>query len=392
HAMAMIGLERGAEDPFNGHVVTDGSGAPTGMLYEEAVGYAVKRLPRLTRAQDILGVRQGQALANRHGITGIVDPSVTGREAAAYATLAEEGALTLRVGGAARVAAGDSTAATCDRLEALRRSHSGPDFRIHSAKFFLDGIFENRTAALLEPYADEKGGNAAPLFSDEQVRALFCALDAARFQIHCHVIGDLAARQALDGFAAAAAVNGRWPSLHQLAHLQLIRPADMVRMAALGVMGNIQPLWARHDPAAADPAHAMIGPARLGQTYAFRQMANAGVQLCLSSDWSVSTLNPFAIIETALTRQAPLAEGALEPFLPAEALTIREAVLGYTLNAAAAAWRSDETGRLSPGFSADMIILDRDIFRCAPHEIGGTEVLWTLFKGREVYRAAGFDG
>ncbi|MGB3147633.1 MAG: amidohydrolase family protein, partial [Paracoccaceae bacterium] len=130
HAMAMIGLERGAEDPFNGHFVTDGSGAPTGMLYEEAVGYAVKRLPRLTRAQDILGVRQGQALANRHGITGIVDPSVTGREAAAYATLAEEGALTLRVGGAARVAAGDSTAATCDRLEALRRSHSGPDFRI----------------------------------------------------------------------------------------------------------------------------------------------------------------------------------------------------------------------------------------------------------------------
>ncbi len=391
-ALALCGIGDDTPDPPNGHFVRDAQGAATGMLHEDAIHHALRFLPALGPDDFLAGAVAGQAHANRHGITGIIDPRVIDHNVVAYATLAARGGLTLRVGGAALVTAKDTVATMLDRLTALRAAHAGPDFHIHSAKFFFDGVFENRTAAMLAPYADAPGGNAPVMFAPEQVAALFTALDAARFQIHVHVIGDAAARAALDGFEAALAANGPWPGLHQLAHLQSVGPADIPRIAALGAMANIQPLWARFDPTVPDIALDMIGPVRLPQTYAFRQMLDAGAPYCLSSDFAVSTLNPFEIIETALTRQPMVREGITPPFLPDERLTVAEAVQGYTTHAAAACWRGHFTGRLTPGFSADLIVLDRDIFAVPHDQISETQVLLTLFKGRAVHRGAGFPG
>lgn len=390
-AMAMAGLVRGTADPVNGHFVLDATGAPTGMLHEDAIPWALKGLPEWSDAVWREGLLAGQAHANAHGITGVIDPRVEDLEARIYGAAAEAGELSLRVCGAALVKEHDTPAEAVARLVAMRERHRGPDFWVQSAKFFMDGVFENRTAALLAPYADAIGGNCPTMFTPEQTRTLFVALDAARFQIHTHVIGDAAARVTLDGLTAAQAANGRWPALHQLAHLQLTDPADIPRLAALGAMANIQPLWARHDRGIPDPAKPMAGEARLANIYAFRRMLAAGAGWCLSSDWPVSTLNPFEIMETAITRQAQLAEDPLEPFLPEEALTIEECVLGYTAHAAAACWRGDTTGRLLPGFSADLIMLDQDIFTCAAQDISNTNVLMTLFKGREVHRHARFE-
>lgn len=390
-AMKMVGLVRGTADPVNGHFVVDGAGNPTGMLHEDAISWALKDLPAWSDAVWREGLLAGQTHANAHGITGVIDPRVEELEARIYGAAAAAGDMTLRVSGAALVKEKDTPQEAVARLSELRHQHRGPDFGVHSAKFFMDGVFENRTAALLSPYADGIGGNCKTMFTPEQTKALFTALDAARFQIHTHVIGDAAARVTLDGLATARSINGCWPSLHQIAHLQLTDPADVPRLAALGAMANIQPLWARHDRDIPDPAKPMAGPERLKQIYAFRQLLRAGASWCLSSDWPVSTLNPFKIMETAITRQAQLAEDPLEPFLPEEALTIAECVLGYTANAAAACWRSESTGRLLPGFSADVIILDQDIFTCAPQEISATTVLLTLFKGREVHRHRSFE-
>ncbi len=288
--------------------------------------------------------------------------------------------------------AGAPNSALMNEAAALRQAYQSDRVRAGSVKFFMDGVFENRTAALCAPYADAAGGNAAPMFDEGATAALFAALDAARFQIHVHAIGDAALARALDGLAAARAANGAWPACHQITHLQLARAADIRRMAGLGVMANIQPLWARLDPEVPDIALEMIGAARLGQTYAFRQMLDAGCGICLSSDWPVTTLDPFAIIETAVTRQSPVSERPWAPFLPQEALSVEECVQGYTTGAAAACWRGDFTGRLLPGFSADLIVLDQDIFACPPARISQTRVLLTLFRGAEVYRAPEFAG
>jgi predicted amidohydrolase YtcJ len=388
-AMAMAGLTADVADPVNGHFVRDAAGRLTGMLHEEAITWVHQRLPQLTAADFIAGARAGQALANRHGITGIIDPFVTERHLTGYGALAAEDALTLRVSGAGRVSAAERTADVLGRLTDWRARHQGL-FHVNAAKFFFDGVLENRTAAMIAPYADPQGGNAPVMFPEALVAEMFTALDAARFQIHVHVIGDMAARAALDGFAAAMVANGRWPSLHQLAHLQVIHPDDIGRIAALGAMANVQPLWAQSDPVVPDVTMDMVGEARADLVYAFRRMIDAGAAWCLSSDFSVTTLNPFEIIETAVTRQP--AGGAAPPFLPAERLTVEEALVGYTTQAAAACWRGHAAGMLRPGFSGDLIVLDRDITTCDPYAIGGTRVLLTLFRGQEVWRDPEFGG
>ncbi len=384
-AIAMIGLTESTRDPKDGHFVRDASGVATGMLHEDAIYWARKRLPEVTDAAYLAGLKAGLAHANRHGITGIIDPAIKDYHLRGYAALDAAGELTLRVSGAGHIGRNDTAATAVERLSAQRLAHSSGDFRLNAAKFFFDGVLENRTAAMIEPYAD-LGGNAPLMFDPDQITEMFTALDAARFQIHVHAIGDMASRAALDGFEQAMRANGRWPSLHQIAHVQVLNPADIPRFASLGVMANTQPLWARHDPEVPDEWMAMVGAARLPQTYAFRQLLNAGAPYCLSSDWSVSTLNPFEIMETAVTRMARLKDGGKDPFLPTERLTVAEAILGYTVHAAAACWRGQSTGRLLPGFSADLVVLDRDIFACPTTEIGATEVMLTLFKGRTVWR------
>ncbi len=110
--------------------------------------------------------------------------------------------------------------------------------KMHSAKFFLDGVFENRTAAMIEDYSDARGGNAPVMFEEGHLKALFTAFDAARFDpCPCH--RRHGARAALDALEVARRENGPWPSLHQLAHVQLLHPEDIPRFAKLGVVANI---------------------------------------------------------------------------------------------------------------------------------------------------------
>lgn len=386
-AIARVGLTASTPDPENGHFVKDAKGAPTGLLYERATTWVEDRKPAPSDADFAEGVRFAQGHANAHGLTGLLDASVGERHARVYRRLVEADALTARILATVRIDPSETIAAAVARAETLRRECQSEMFRIHSAKFFLDGVIENRTAAMIEPYSDAAGGNAPLMFSPNQINDMFVAFDAARFQIHVHAIGDLAVRAALDGIAAARAENAPWPAWHQIAHVQCIDPADIPRFAELGVVANIQPLWARAEPSVTDVAVPMVGPERARWIYAFRSLRDAGALLALSSDWTVSTLNPFEIIETAITRQPPKKEGSLAPFLPEERLTLEECVEGYTLNAAMAGWRSHETGSLSPGKWADLILLDRDIYAVNPYDIGDTRVLMTLLAGREVWSA-----
>ena len=387
-----LGLTRDSPDPPHGHFVLDAAGDPTGMLHEDAIDWAIERMPKPTEEDFAAGVRFAQALCNRHGITGVLDASVGLRHARVYQRLAEADELTVRLCATAKVLPEETTSEALERVSSLRHDFGTGMFTIHSAKFFLDGVFENRTAAMIEPYSDALGGNAPLMFEPRQINDLFTAFDAARFQIHVHVIGDLAARAALDGLEAARKTNGPWPSLHQLAHVQAIDPADIPRFRTLGAMANIQPLWARHEPSVDDLALPMMGGARGRLMYAFRSLIDAGGPYCLSSDWGVSTLNPFMIMETAITRQPPHRQDSHPVFLPEQRMTRGECLKGYTVNAAAAAWRAGETGSLTPGKHADMIIIDRDILACDVRDIGETQVQLTLLGGREVHRADGFVG
>ena len=387
-ACTMVGIRDDTPDPLNGHIVRDANGRATGMLHEEAINWATQSLPETSDETLKLGLRSGQDHANRHGITGIIDPWIVDRHVRIYGAAEQAGELTMRVAGAMLVTAADTVETALARLTALRARHSTRDFHLNAAKFFLDGGLENRTAAMIEPYI---GGGKAPLmFAPDHIAALFTALDAARFQIHVHCIGDMATRAALDGFQAARAANGAWPSLHQIAHVEVVHPDDQKRFGELGVMANMQPLWATNDPIIPEPTWTMVGPARMAQVYPFRSLIDAGAPWCVSSDWAVTTLSPFEIIGAAVTREPPRRRGRAEVFTPLERITVEEAVMGYTTGAAAACWRGNYTGRIALGYSGDVIVLDRDIFACDPHDIAETGVLLTLFQGRDVHHHPSF--
>ena len=388
----MTGLKRGTPDPQNGHFVLDTAGEPTGMLYEDAVDWARSRMPKRGDADYAAGVRYGQELCNRHGITGVLDAMVAERHMRVYKALDAADALTVRVCATAKVFPEEKAADALGRLEALRRENSTSMLRMHSAKFFIDGVLENRSAVMIDDYSDAAGGNAALMFDRAHLEELFVAFDAARFQIHVHVIGDGATRTAFDCLEAARNANGTWPSLHQLAHVQMIDPADIPRFRSLGVVANIQPLWARHEPSVTDVALPMVGEDRGRWMYPWRSIIAAGAPYAVSSDWGVSTLNPFPIMQTAVTRQPERGKRDHPVFQPQERISVADVVRGYTVNAAAAAWRGEETGSLTPGKFADLILLDRDIFAVDPYEIAATQVELTLLGGREVHRSQGFAG
>ena len=159
----------------------------------------------------------------------------------------------------------------------------------------------------------------------------------------------------------------------------------------LGVMANMQPLWAAWDPIIPDFTMAMVGAARLAHVYAFRSLIDAGAPFCISSDWPVTTLNPFEIIGTAVTREPPRHRGRAAVFGAGERITVGEAVLGYTRNAAAACWRGQQTGALAPGMSGDFILLDRNILTCDAYAIAETQALLTVLEGRDVFRHPAFS-
>jgi predicted amidohydrolase YtcJ len=391
-ACEAIGLDASVADPPNGKFVRDAKGVPTGLIYEDAIDWVRQRMPKLDLDAYFEGVKFGQALCNRHGITGVLDALVRERHMKVYCDLDRAGELRVRVRATAKVNPEESVADALGRLDALRRDFQTPMVGVHSAKFFLDGVLENRTAVMIEDYADAEGGNATLMFDEDHLRELFIAFDAARYQLHVHVIGDGSARVALDDIEAARAANGAWPSLHQLAHLQMIDPADIPRLRELGVVANIQPLWARCEPSVTDVALPMVGEARGRWMYPWRTILDSGAPYAVSSDWGVSTLNPFAIMQVAVTRRPENKKSDYPAFVEEERLTVEQVVRGYTTRAAAAAWRSEETGSLTPGKFADVILLDRDIFAVDPYEIGQTQVDLTLLGGREMHRADGFAG
>ncbi len=150
-------------------------------------------------------------------------------------------------------------------------------------------------------------------------------------------------------------------------------------------MANIQPLWARLEPSISEFTLPLTGEERGKWIYAFRSLIDAGAPYAISSDWGVSTLNPFPIMQTAITRQPPGRGRQYPVFLPEQRMTINECVKGYTVLAAEAAWRSRDAGSLSPGKFADIIILNRDVFACDPYEIAETKVLLTLLGEKSVH-------
>ena len=386
-ALAVAGVTAATPDPPRGRIERDAAGEPTGALHEEAMNLVGDLVPDPGPAQREAGIELGQAHLHRLGVTAWQDALVSPETLAAYRAVAERGALTGRVVAAVKweVADGDAQLAT---LPELTRTHTVGRLRATAVKHFQDGVFENRTAAMLDPYLDgdgaPTGNHGIGMLPPDELARVVTALDRAGFDVHVHAIGDRAVREALDAFELAAARNGPSTMRHHIAHLQVVGPADVPRFGALGVVANCQPFWACLDDQMRDLNAPILGPERVATQYPFRSLHRAGARLAFGSDWSVTTPDPLAIVQVAVTR-VPFDEPDVEPFLPDERLDLDAALEAATAGSAFVNHLDELTGAIRPGMAADLAVVDRDIFAVAPMEIGRARVDLTLARGAPVF-------
>jgi predicted amidohydrolase YtcJ len=214
------------------------------------------------------------------------------------------------------------------------------------------------------------------------------ALVRQGFSVHIHAIGDRAVRMSLDALEAAGARRGAANGRHQLAHIEVIQPEDMARFRTLGVIANFQPLWAYADPYITDLTLPALAPATVRRIYPVGSAERAGAPLAFGSDWSVTSPDPLAGIQVAVTRQGP--GGSPEPFLPDEAIRLDVALAAYTIGSAFALGLDAETGSIEVGKLGDLVVLSHDLFALPPARIASAKVLLTLVEGAPVFRDAGF--
>jgi hypothetical protein len=264
-----------------------------------------------------------------------------------------------------------------------------------SVKLMLDGIIENYTASVVDPYFDADGNqtqNRGMDFIDPDVLVQAVPrLDALGFQVHFHALGDRAVRIGLDAIEAARKANGPSDTRPHLAHLQLVHPDDLPRFRQLGALANVQPLWAVHEGQMDDLTIPFLGPVASARQYPLRSFLRHGATVVMGSDWSVSTADPFPQIDIAVNRVVPGHEGLQPPFMPEEAIELAEAVIAFTAGSAHAS-HLDEAGTIEVGKLADLVVLDRDLFDRGAGAIADTRVVATFVDGVAVHETPALEG
>jgi predicted amidohydrolase YtcJ len=393
-ALAIAGIDRSTANPTDGHIMRDArSGEATGLLLEGACFLADRVVPPFTAEQNRLAARRAVELLNAFGVTAFQQAVASATMLSAFREIDEGGELTCWL--SACLAAtetllspqrdGIGETLLRDR-ERFRGAHISVDF----VKYFMDGVPSGRTAAFLEPYnrtsTDQSDVYGDLYFTVDELAANIARLDAQGLSVKVHAVGDRAIRDVLDAVAKVRERNGKSGPLHHIAHATYIRPDDIPRLRALNVVADIcPPLWY---PLPNRPEKALLGPDRAGRAYPVRDMIAAGALVSAGTDWPASApdANPWPGVSGLITRRNP--HGSEPGALWAEqAVGVGNALRLATKDAARALRIDHITGSIASGKSADLIILDRNVFAVEPIEIAHVKVKEVYFAGRNVYRS-----
>ncbi|MGW2722706.1 amidohydrolase [Streptomyces sp. NPDC001492] len=390
-ALRRAGFTAATPDPDGGQIVRrEGSGEPLGTLREFAAVLPVLDLvPQPSHETQVDALRQTAARFAASGVTWMQDAWVEPHHADVWITAATTGP-----GLPVRADLGfflgpDHWREQLPRLAAERErvESAAPGLlTAHTVKFFADGVVESGTAALLEPYTDCPHSHGIANWAPAELAKAVTAIDALGFQPHIHALGDGGVRVALDAVEAAARVNGPGDRRPVIAHAQMIDPADLPRFAALGVIANLQPLWAQPDRLMTDLILPKIGPERGARQYQFAALLASGARIAFGSDWPVTAHEPLRGIATAVTRQTP--EGIPEGgWLPQERIGTATALAAYSAGCAYQAYEEKEWGVLRPGMRADLVHLAADPVETAARDLAHLPVLGTWLAGRQTHGA-----
>ncbi|MEJ2298015.1 MAG: amidohydrolase [Woeseiaceae bacterium] len=385
-ALELAGISGSTPDPKGGRIDREpGSLEPLGSLQEHAADLVEKLIPAPDLDTRLAGLRYAVQMLNAYGITSIQDAKTHRNALESYEALDDLGELTLRV-----VASNVwDTTRGMEQLADIRQDRdrfTRGNLRATSVKIWLDGVMENYTAAMLDPYLVEGASRGMLMMTEDDLDAAVAALDEAGFQVHVHAIGDRATRVSLDAFEKARAANGASDNRHHIAHLQVIQPSDIPRFRELGVAANFTPYWAYADRYITELTLPFIRPELARSLYPIGSLVRDGAVVVSGSDWAVSSANPFLQIETAVSRRDPL-NGNDPVFIAEERISLPEAIAMLTIDAAWVNHSEADTGSIEVGKYADLAILDRNLFDIEVEAISETQVVMTLFGGEIVFEA-----
>ena len=371
-ALRAAKIERATEDPVGGAIERDASGAPTGILKENANRLADAVVPPPTVDESVAAIERGQREAHRRGITAIEDLE----HAAAFSAFQrtrDRGELRLRV--AMGIPHGSLDAALA---LGLRTGLGDAWLRVGHLKIFTDGALGSQTAALEEPYEGSSDRGLLTIEPD-RLNADVARAAEAGIAVAIHAIGDRAVHAALDAIEPTRAAH---PELRQrVEHAQLLRREDIPRFGALGVVASMQPIHATSDR---DLVDRYWGAERALRAYPWRQILDHGGRLAFGSDAPVEPIDPLLGLHAAVARQRP---GDADRWHAEQALGLTEALAGYTSGAAYAMGAERERGTLGVGMRCDATVVERDLALTAVDEWPALRVTGTIVGGELVYTA-----
>jgi len=374
-ALRLAGIDRHTPDPAGGLIVRDSAGDPTGVLKDNAQDLVSRVQPAPTAVEDDSALARAMRHAAEHGVTTVHVMSYTWSDFAAFRRARARQALTTRIRVYVPIATWRMLA---DTVRALGTGDAWLSWG--GLKGFMDGSLGSSTAAFYEPYLDAPGTRGLLVTDSAVMRGMIRSADSAGLQVAVHAIGDRANGMLLQFFAEAAA-DGPRDRRFQVEHAQHLRPSDIPRFGALGVIASMQPYHAIDD---GRWAAKRLDRARLAGTYAFRSLLDSGARLAFGSDWTVAPLDPIWGLYAAVTRRT-LDGRNPGGWFPEQKVTLDEALRAYTAGVAYAGFAERRVGVLRPGMLADLVLLDRDLFRSAPEAIAEARVRATVVGGRVVY-------
>jgi len=378
-AMKAAGIDANSVSPAGGEILRDAQGNPTGLFVDNAMDLINQAVPSPTVDEITVALDTVSKHLLSLGITSTHDAGVSATEHALYRELADSNEMQVRLYGMI-----SSTDPELEQILAAGHSLGSNDmYSARSIKIYTDGALGSRGAALLAPYEDRPNHSGLLLTSAEQLRQLFSLAIGADFQVAIHAIGDKGNRIALDEIEHAYNTVGGRHLRHRIEHSQVVALSDIPRFKRLDVIPSMQPTHATSDM---NMAEDRIGAERLKGAYAWRSFLNQGSRVVSGSDFPVELAAPFDGIHAAVTRQnkANQPEGG---WIAEEAMTIKETMRSFSIDAAWAAHQEDKLGGLTPGKWADFILLDQDIYEIAPEDLWKTQVLETWLAGKQVFKA-----
>jgi len=376
-ALAAAGITATTKDPPGGRILRDAAGRPTGVVVDTAEELLDRAVPAPTAAD----IERRVLLAAHHlaafGVTEIHDAGTSRAELAMLRALAQAGRLPVRV--YVILDGGDDTLLEQEFAAGPQARRDGM-LAVRAVKLYADGALGSRGALLSAAYTDEPSTRGLEVTPEARLADVVRRAAKAGFQPCIHAIGDAAVTRVLDIYQREMGARGDLLR-PRVEHAQIVRPEDVPRFAALGAVASVQPTHCTSDM---PWAPSRLGEARVAWAYRWRSLLAAGARLCLGSDVPVESPDPRLGIWAAVTRRTQQGTPA-GGWNPGEALTVTDAVAGYTTWAAAAGFEEDWRGSCAPGYAADLTIFDRDPFAGEPAGILQARVVRTVVAGRDAF-------